>query len=167
LPTGDVVNPLDIDLQECILAYNVWMFRLQTLHAGQSFSLSETRPLYLEARLQQHTGTGAKDAATPWQRDDTDVPAILQMLMFHEAARGQSYTGLTHRYQSYLDLSSHLLSGQALLVGRVRLPAAELYVDGTVLPAEQVQSWTYYRVAIPVASSPAPPQASTERAPEP
>ena len=150
LPVGDVVNPLDIDLQECILTYNVWMFRLKTLHAGESFSLIETRPLYLEARLQQHTGTAAKDAATPWLRDATDVPAILQMLMFHEAARGQSYTGLAHRYQPHLDLSGHLQNGRALLVGRAENPATELHVGGSALPAEQVQSWTYYRIAIPV-----------------
>lgn len=150
LPTGDIVNPLDVDLQECIFTYNIWMYRLRTLRAGESFNLDDARPLYLEARLQQHTAAAAKDAATPWLRDATDVPAILQMLMFHEAARGQSYTGLTHRYQPHLDLSRHLQNNRALLVGRVAKPAAELHVAGEPLPAEQIQSWTYYRIVIPV-----------------
>jgi hypothetical protein len=150
VPTGDVVNPLDVELQECIFTYNIWMYRLKKLRAGERFSLGDARPLYLEARLQQHTGAEFKDTATPWLRDSTAVPAILQMLMYHEAARGESYTGLTHRYQPHLDLSGQLTRGQGMLVGRAEQAASSLHVAGSPLPADQIQSWTYYRIVIPV-----------------
>ncbi len=150
VPMGDIVNPLDVELHDCIFTFNIWMYRVRKLGPGERFSLSDGRPLYLESRLQQHQGSDFKDSATPWQRDSDDVPTILQMLMYHEAAKGQTYTGLTHRYQPYLDLSSQLTSGRGLLVGRVEKPAAELHIAGSPLPADQVQSWTYYRIMIPV-----------------
>lgn len=150
VPTGDIVNPLDVELQECIFTFNIWMYRLKELGPGERFSLSDARPLYLESRLQQHKGSDFKDAATPWLRDSSDVPAILQMLMYHEAAKGQTYTGLTHRYQPNLDFSSQMTKGRGLLVGRVAKPAAKVLVAGSPLPKGQVQSWTYYRIVIPV-----------------
>jgi hypothetical protein len=150
VPTGNLVNPLDVELQECIFTFNIWLYRLKKLAPGERFSLSDARPLYLESRLQQHTGSDIKDSATSWLRDSADVPAILQMLMYHEAAKGPTYTGLTHRYQPHLDLSSHLTSGRGLLVGRVKKPAVEVRVNGSPLPAGQIQSWTYYRIVIPV-----------------
>jgi hypothetical protein len=151
VPTGDIVNPLDVELQECIFTFNIWMYRLKRLSPGERFNLSDARPLYLASRLQLHTASDFKDSATPWLRDSADVPAILQMLMYHEAANGQTYTGLTHRYQSHLDMSSQLMGGRGLLVGRAPKSAAEVQVDGSPLPADQVQSWTYYRIVIPVA----------------
>jgi hypothetical protein len=149
VPTGDVVNPLDVELTDCIFTFNIWMYRLKKLGPGERFSLSDARPLYLESRLQEHTASDFKDSATPWIRDATDVPAILQMLMYHDAAKGQIYTGLTHRYQSHLDMSSQLAS-RGLLVGRAARPASELQVDGASLHADQIQNWTYYRIVIPI-----------------
>ena len=150
VPAGDIVNPLEVELQECIFTFHIWMYRLKKLGPGERFNLSDARPLYLESRLQQHKGNDFKDAATPWPRDSSDVPAILQMLMYHEAAKGQTYTGLTHRYQPHLDLSRQSSGGRGLLVGRVEKPAAEVQIDGAVLATDKIQSWTYYRIVIPV-----------------
>ncbi len=150
VPAGEIVNPLEVELQECIFTFHIWMYRLKKLGPGERFNLSDARPLYLESRLQQHKGNDFKDAATPWPRDSSDVPAILQMLMYHEAAKGQTYTGLTHRYQPHLDLSRQSSGGRGLLVGRVEKPAAEVQIDGAVLATDKIQSWTYYRIVIPV-----------------
>ena len=160
VPTGELVNPLDVELHDCIFTFHIWMYRLKKLGPKERFNLSDARPLYLEARLQQHKANDFKDSATPWIRDSDDVPAILQMLMYHEAARGQSYTGLTHRYQTHVDLSSQMTRGRGLLVGRTDKPAAELHVDGSPLAVDQLQSWTYYRIVIPVV----PKSASTATA---
>jgi hypothetical protein len=138
------------------------MYRLKRLKPGERFSLSDARPLYLESRLQQHTASDFKDSATPWLRDSTDVPAILQMLMYHEAAKGQAYTGLTHRYQSHLDMTSEL-GTRGLLVGRAARPASEISIDGTNLDPELIQSWTFYRLVIPIA--PKSPVTSTAATP--
>lgn len=154
LISGQLTNPLDVDLRDCLLTYNIWLYRLKTLRAGETIQLSEFPPLNLEARLQQRVLASSKDVATPWLRDSTDVPAIMQMLMFHEAARGQSYTNLTHRYQPYLDLTPQLQRGRAILAGRADMPAAKLLVDGESVETKNgVQSWTYYRVVIPTATA--------------
>lgn len=160
VPTGDIVNPLDVELRDCIFTFNIWMYRLKNIGPKARFNLSDARPLYLEARLQQHKANDFKDSATPWIRDSADVPAILQMLMYYEAAKGQSYTGLTHRYQTHLDLSSPMNRERGLLVGYANKPAAEVKIDGESISADQVQSWTFYRISIPVV----PKSASTATA---
>jgi hypothetical protein len=72
--------------------------------------------------------------------------------MFHAAARGSSYTGLTHRYQPQLDLSEHIRLGQAVLVGRAAAPVLALHTpaDQPLVPARQTQHWTWYRLVMPV-----------------
>lgn len=156
VPAGDIVNPLDVELRDCIFTFHIWMYRLKNIGPKARFNLSDARPLYLEARLQQHKANDFKDSATPWIRDSADVPAIMQMLMYYEAAKGPSYTGLTHRYQTHLDLSSRMNRERGLLVGHAVKPAAEVTVDGEPFSADQVQSWTFYRISIPVVPKSAP-----------
>jgi hypothetical protein len=80
--------------------------------------------------------------------------------MFYGAAGGRSYTGLTHNYQSFIDLSRHLRSGRAILVGRSAQPASQVGIraaGGAGGPAESVaseqQHWCYYRIVLPVQSA--------------
>ncbi len=75
------------------------------------------------------------------------------MLMFHEAAGGENYTRLQHRYQSYLDLSDHLVSGRAILLGQAKEPASEVELDGESMANRYDQRWTFYRVVFPVEST--------------
>jgi hypothetical protein len=126
--------------------------------------MSELPPLNLEARLTQRRIEQSKDVSTPWERDSVDVPRIMQMLMFHESARGRSYTGLTHRYQPQIDLSEHIRLGQAILVGRAKSVVGTLRVpsatntsadNSSLADPSDTNSWTWYRVILPVA--PAPP----------
>jgi hypothetical protein len=106
----------------------------------------------LEWRLTKRTVVDTKDQTTPWQQNSTDVPEILQIMMFHEVASGRSYTGLTHRYQSYIDLSDHVRSGRAILVGRAARRATELTQGDKSLGEfyEPDRSWTYFRLVLPV-----------------
>ena len=71
--------------------------------------------------------------------------------MFHSAAGGETYTQLVNRYQSYVDLSSHLKLGRAVLIGRSKNAASNIVLNETNLKADQ--GWTYYRVVFPVADS--------------
>jgi hypothetical protein len=134
---------------------------------GQRVSIADFPPLDLEARLTQRRIEQSKDVATPWEKDSTDVPRIVQMLMFHEAARGRNYTGLSHRYQPEIDLSESVRLGQAVLVGRAKQPTARLTagtdttrIDVTSKNADKVlpplvtednaETYTWYRVVFPV-----------------
>ena len=85
---------------------------------------------------------------------DVDVPRIVQMLMFHDAAGGSHYTQLTHRYQSRLDLSDHLNLQRALLVGRVSAGASTLMLGSEVINPDQ--QWVYYRIVFPVSPAVGP-----------
>ena len=118
LLAGEFRQPLPVELTDCLLAHGEKLYRLGTLAAGQRVQLADLPPLNLEARLTQRRVEQSKDVSTPWEKDSVDIPRIMQMLMFHDAARGINYTGLTHRYQPEIDLSEHIRLGRAVLVGR-------------------------------------------------
>jgi hypothetical protein len=148
---GEVVNPLSVDLAGCLLVYDTWLYRLRSLSPGQRVRLADFDALNLEARLQQRTIAGAKDVVSPWETDSIDVPRIMQMIMFHESARGSGYTNLTHLYQGNLDLTPRARNGRAILVGRIAKGVTQLSVDGKPLSAtSQDEPWTWVRVVLPV-----------------
>jgi len=121
--------------------------------------MADLPPLNLEARLTERRVEQSKDVSTPWEQDSLDIPRIVQMLMFHESARGRSYTGLTHRYQSRIDLSEHVRLGQAILVGRSSAPVARLTDGSSAAPLsgpDGTAAWTWYRIVLPVGSNPTP-----------
>jgi hypothetical protein len=152
---GEIINPLPLELTDCLVAYEDKLYRVGKLAPGQSVDLGDRSPLNLEARLTERTVEGSREVSTLWKRDSNDVPRIAQMLMFHEAARGRSYTGLTHRYQPHLDLSGHLRLGQAILAGRADQPATRLTQDGRDLAApEETSSQTWFRLILPVSTHP-------------
>jgi hypothetical protein len=153
---GDVVNSLPVGLADCLVSFEDKLYRLGTLAPGQHVDLGGRSPLNLEARITQKTIEGAREVSTLWRRDSTDLPRIVQMLMFHEVARGRNYTGLTHRYQPYLDLSDHLRLNRAVLVGRADDPITQLMnADGRPLAAEGTSSETWFRFVFPVSTPPA------------
>jgi hypothetical protein len=148
---GRFTQPLPIELSECILAHGEKLYRLGILRPGQVVSIDSQSSLNLEWRLTLRSVVESKDVTTPWDQASTDVPRIVQMLMFHEAARGTSYTGLTHRYQSYIDLSEHVRLGEAVLVGRAAEPVAHLRSGADALESPHgVTTWTWYRLILPV-----------------
>jgi hypothetical protein len=152
LLAGEFQQPLDITLSECLLAHGEKLYRLGTLSPGQRVVIAEQAPLNLEARLTQRRVEQTKDVSTPWEQDSVDIPRIMQMLMFHEAARGSNYTGLTNRYQPQIDLSEHIRLGEAVLVGRSETPATELRNPSNLplIDSTEQTHWTWYRVIFPV-----------------
>jgi hypothetical protein len=158
---GSLSNPLPMELTECLLVFKDSLYRVGPLKSGQVVDLGSLTPRNLQARLTEVTFEGSKEVSTLWKRDSTDVPRIVQMLMFHEAARGRSYSGLTHRYQSYLDLSGHLELGRAVLAGRANQPATRLVHEGRDLaavddaaPEDDTAAGTWFRVVFPVQRQP-------------
>lgn len=166
LLSGSFQQPLPVELTDCILAHGEKLYRLGTLRPQQEVAVDPQSSLNLEWRLTLRTVVESKDIATPWDQASLEIPRIVQMLMFHEAARGRSYTGLTHRYQPYIDLSEHVRLGQAVLVGRGKEPLSRL-VEGTasegrdgtrsvptteqpLADPQDTNSWTWYRLVLPV-----------------
>ena len=90
------------------------------------------------------------EVTTPWDQYDWDVPRIVEVMMFHEAAGGDAYTGLLNRHQSFVDLSGQLNTGRAFLVGRSKRAAAILVGGESWVTDIPTQQWTFYRIVIPV-----------------
>jgi hypothetical protein len=154
LLSGSFEQPLSIPLSECLLAHGEKLYRLGTLAPGQRVTMADLPPLNLEARLTERRIEQTKDVTTPWEQNSIDVPRIMQMVMFHDAARGRAYTGLTHRYQPQLDLSEHVRLGRAVLVGRAAAPASRLVQGGDessrLADSDDTRTWTWYRIVMPV-----------------
>jgi hypothetical protein len=150
---GEVTNLLTVPIRDGWLAYNHWTYRLpQQLAPGQRVRLDRRLPEgNLVWRLtQKYVGEDYKEFSTPWDEASRDVPRIMEMMMWHQAAGGQSYTGLRHRYQAEIDLSAHLRTGRAVLVGRLDKPAAELSLNGEGDREEGSRHWAWCRIVFPV-----------------
>jgi hypothetical protein len=107
-------------------------------------------PRNLEWYLSRRRVVDTKDVGTPWEQTSTDVPRILEVMMFYKAAGGAGYTRLTHRYQPTVDLSDHLRTGRAILVGRSSVAGSRLQPAGEPWDESNVRRWAFYRVLFPV-----------------
>ncbi len=149
--TGQLTNPLDCELTDCMVLYENWMYPVTgTLGPGEAVAFDGVSPRHLEWHLSRRRVVDSKDVGTPWDQASADVPRILEMMMFYRAAGGAAYTGLSHRYQPSLDLSEHLRTGCAILVGRSATPGSRLRAPAADWPADRVRQWAFYRVVFPV-----------------
>ncbi|MGE3780957.1 MAG: hypothetical protein AB7F89_27460, partial [Pirellulaceae bacterium] len=150
---GELLNPLSVELVDCIVYFENWVYRLDTrrgvLAPGERTQIDRERALNLQWRLSGRRVIDSKEVGTAWDQNTLDVPKILEMMMFHGAVGGESYTRLANRYQAYIDLSPQLWMGRAMLVGRARTPAVKLQIDGQSVE-EPERPATYYRVLFPV-----------------
>ncbi len=151
-----MTNPLTVELTHCSVYYQNWAYPLDgSLAPGGSVQLGGQQPLDLRWRLTRRSVVGSQEVRTTWRRDDvSDMDRLAEMLMFYGAAGGQLYTGLSHNYQGFIDLSAQLGQGRAILVGRSQSPASRLSItsatgDGEG-PEPRGQQWTYYRIVLPV-----------------
>ncbi len=130
LPEGALTNTLPIPLEQCILAYGRWGYALGRLEPGQTVRIEPMSRLRIELPTllaglgggQVGTAGWAATGRKPFNPLSHHLEEILQTMMFFETLGGESYTGLSHRYHSFLDGSSWLRQGRAVLVAQVRQP---------------------------------------------
>jgi hypothetical protein len=152
---GSFRNIAPVALQNAFLAHGEWLYRARDeIAPGATINIDRLERKHLEYQLTQRRVLETQDMATPWNQEEADVSRILNIMMFHQAVRGRSYTVLSHDYQPELDFSHLIKRGYAVLVGRAETPLVELKNDGQPFPEEQVRRWTYYRIIYPVASPP-------------
>jgi hypothetical protein len=150
---GTIVNPFDFPLEDALLAYDRWSYRIdRPLQPGESLFVDGLQRRDLEWRLTRRRALHGKTSytSTPWETDSRDVERIVEMMMFHEAAGGRGYTDLNQQYQGYMDLSEHLFLGRAVFVGRVAQPGVQLKAGEQPLTEQADRSWTWYRLILPV-----------------
>lgn len=157
---GELVNPLSVDLLEPMLFYHNWYYALVSrIPAGQSVNISfDTIPKDLSRRLNgRHTVDGNETIAKWDPADRSSIDRLLELMMFHKAAAGRTYTSLSHRYQLQMDQSNLLELDRAILVGRLENPLAKVVVSPTAeneandqLQVQQDLNRVWCRIAIPV-----------------
>ena len=150
---GWLSNPLSIAIEDGVLYYGDWAFEVPAhWEPGATVQAVELRETMrnLESRLTKSRVVQRNRQGSGWSTVDVDVPRIVEMLMFHDAAGGARYTRLTHRYQPWLDMSDHLNLNRAVLVGRVAAGPSSLLVGGDLVDPDQ--QWIYYRIIFPVSA---------------
>lgn len=127
LPEGTLTNTLPVALEDCTLAYGRWGYALGRLAPGQSVRIepmSRSRielPTLLGGGGGGQVGTAgwALSARKPYNPQSHDLAEILRTMMFFQSLGGQSYTGLTNQYHSFIDGTPWLQLGQAVLLARI------------------------------------------------
>jgi hypothetical protein len=156
LVTGSLVNTFDFPLENCILAYGRSVYELGTVAPGEAVRIgamskrSELKTL-LTGRKVVFTSGGDKyqQEATAYDQSSADLPYILRMMMFYDAAGGRQYTGLWNTYQDFVDFSALLKSDRAILVaypgkGKSAVAkAATLNRDGRPMVGDSTQVTVY------------------------
>ncbi len=156
LLTGTIVNPLPQDLLSCMLFYRGRFYTLPTRFAsGGSITLSVSNvPKDIARRLQRRISVDGKDQGTPWSGGDlTDVKRIFEIILFHKAAGGGSYTiGQENRYLSWLDQSDLLKADRAILFGELENRQVDWTVtrNGERSDLEMGTTVSFARVVLPV-----------------
>ncbi len=156
--TGELVNPLDVELYEPMLFYHNWYYGLQSqIPPGGAIAISfDTIPKDLSRRLNGRKNVDGNDSITRWDpADRNSIDRLLEMMMFYKAASGRDYTSLTHRFQPHVDHSNLLETKCALLIGRLESSSVSLSVSCEDDPDLQVtpdMSRVWCRISIPVTS---------------
>jgi hypothetical protein len=163
LLTGAVTNTLGFPLEDCLLAYGRFVYEVGTIGPGGS---AEVGPMTRRSELKTlltgwkvvagKVGDKYRQETTPYDQSSADVPYILRMMMFYEAAGGRRYTGLWNTYQDFVDVSTLLMTDRAILMtqqpsgGKDSLGGATLLRDGKPLAGTQDEHITMYRFVFPV-----------------
>jgi len=116
---GELINGLPFPLENCLLAYAGWLYDVGTLPAGGRFDPSSGRgPRSLSGAIARRTIVGEREQGGRYELDERNPDRILEVVSFHEAAGGRSYTSLEPGVLGRYDLSDLIRSGRAVLIGR-------------------------------------------------
>ncbi len=137
--SGSFTNTADYPLQDCILAFERWVYRLgdvapgETVEVGTGTERSELKSLLNERKLVRDKEKDRyQQEATPYDRGSLDPFYVLRMMLFFGAGGGEDYTGLENHYQQFLDMSTLIELNRAVLFAKVppETAGAALCLDG-------------------------------------
>jgi hypothetical protein len=149
---GRITSNLKTPLIDCVLLYDKYAWQLGEFSAGEVKQLDSQTHIQVESYLTKRELYSTRQQTPPYDRAGFDVPRILEVMMFHNAAGGANYSGLLHRQHRYTDLSSQLDFGKAILIGRATT-GATVTIDGEAVKSDAMnQHHTVYRYVLPVNS---------------
>ena len=153
---GTFSNPLDQTIKDCRLLYGEYVYQLpDRLEPGDEIDIvgddlrEQTTSSYLNRRSKDDSDVN-RARKIPWDPTSTRVDRLAEVLMFYSAAGGQEYTGLSHSYQPFVDLTEHLQLSRAILVGKVDSLVTPLQIDGQSSDDSYDSASTFVRLIFPV-----------------
>ena len=157
---GQLVNSTGVPLDDCLLLYGKWAYRLGPVAAGLSVSLDHSlQPRTVRTSLTNATAGDttethtAEDGTVEFRLAETDTTRLMKVMMFFDAVNGRRYTGKLNRYQSFLDMS-HLLRQEdlAILLAKSGSHGSQWFNGDQPLRSEKDRTWTFYRFLLPVSA---------------
>lgn len=150
---GSITNPLDVEIRNSRLLFQnrVYIFP-RPLAAGETVDIytgARERTTTFYFSRQQENGSD-KEGGLAWNSQESSVNRIAEMLMFHEAARGKQYTGMSNGYQSEIDLSEQVNLNRAILFGHLGDICTQLNFESPMGSPEYDNCRTIVRLIIPV-----------------
>jgi hypothetical protein len=178
---GSVTNRTGRTLQSPWLIHDRWLFTLSDLAPGATVEFKAGDRRDLSTVLRGVTTTRVeKDQyqalTTSYQGYNSDPAYVLRYMGLYGAADGKSYTGATHAYQRFVDLSGQIGLGRPVLICQAVADrggaAAEDEADVVTLlrageplgGSPQDRRWTTFRFLGPAI---VPPRASRAGEPAP
>jgi hypothetical protein len=164
---GEITSNLEVKLTNCLLAHDRWVYPIESISPGETIDLG---PRWKEREVLHSRLTGSRvekdtlkqnqyvTVSSQYDQASFDVPTILRQMMFYEASGGQTYVKLLHRFQGFIDLSSHLDLNRCILIGFSEEKAGSLErlqgEEWETIRGPEDRHWTCYRFVIPVAKGP-------------
>lgn len=152
---GTLNNPFDVPLKDCRLFHENSVFVVEGTFAAdddidiRSDTTEKTIRSYL-TRRSRSSDDNNKSQSVAWDTRDVNLGRIMQMMMFYHASGGESYTGLTHAYHDFIEMTPQCSMDRAILVGRLADRVSTIQLEGKDADELYDSSLTYVRVLIPV-----------------
>jgi hypothetical protein len=148
---GSFTNPLDTEVENCVLFYGDWAYLLdRPLAAGETIVIeTDMREKTLRGYFTRQAEEGGDEVNLPWNPSETRLERIAGMMMFYKLIGGYAYAGLTNDYQRFLDGSHLLQSGKAVMMGTIPRATTPLIFDGETASRHD-REMTVLRVVFPV-----------------
>lgn len=151
---GSVANRSDNRWTGAVLLFDRWVIPLGAIAPGETVAIDErTASLVADQHFARRRRVGDEDVVTVYDKASLDVPRIMEVLMFHQAAGGQEYTRLKHQDEGQLDFSRLLSPRRAILLVQSEQPAVDIEQTNIELTEDNSQQWTFLRFVIPVSKS--------------
>ena len=149
---GTITNPFDYTLKDCRILFENWAYIVGSpIEPGDSVEVLSERERTTSSYFSRRVDTESdKGGGLPWRPQEDDIGRIAEMMMFFDAANGRQYTGLSHDFQPFIDLSEQLNLRRAVLFARVDTLGTELDIQCSSSDVEYDQSQTYVRIILPV-----------------
>jgi len=142
---------LEVELQDAVIFYQKWAYRLGTIPAGAEVKLDDiSNYSSIETYLNRRVATGDKLASTPYDPTELNPRRILDMLTFYDLAGGRSYVHLLNRYHAKLEMSHLLRLNRAILIAKLPQPLTQLNVYGQTRDPAVDSPQTFVRIVLPV-----------------